>query len=90
MRIVWIPTSKNNECSDGPGREQLTLNWRTRYSIVVVPTALTSILFLVFIDPLLPLALVTRETILVGFTTKTDHEINQVIQTLSKEYTGNE
>jgi hypothetical protein len=29
-----------------------------------------------------------RETILVGFTTKTDQEINQVIQTLSKEFTG--
>ena len=31
-----------------------------------------------------------RETILVGFTTMTDKEINQVIQTLSKEFTGAE
>jgi len=30
----------------------------------------------------------SRETILVGFTTKSDAEINQVIQQLSKEFTG--
>ncbi|KAG0198274.1 hypothetical protein BGX28_008275 [Mortierella sp. GBA30] len=35
-----------------------------------------------------PPGVMYKETILVGFTTKTDQEINQVIQTLSKEYTG--
>ncbi|KAF9148516.1 hypothetical protein BGX20_006309, partial [Mortierella sp. AD010] len=35
-----------------------------------------------------PPGVVFKETILVGFTTMTDQEINQVIQTLSKEYSG--
>ncbi|KAF9914697.1 hypothetical protein BX616_007746, partial [Lobosporangium transversale] len=35
-----------------------------------------------------PEGVVYKETILVGFTTKTDAEINQVIQILSKEFTG--
>ncbi|KAG0271172.1 hypothetical protein BGZ95_001064 [Linnemannia exigua] len=35
-----------------------------------------------------PPGVVFKETTLVGFTTKTDQEINQVIQTLSKEFTG--
>ncbi|KAG0367009.1 hypothetical protein BGX24_003441 [Mortierella sp. AD032] len=35
-----------------------------------------------------PPGVVFKETVLVGFTTKTDQEINQVIQTLSKEFTG--
>ncbi|KAF9999469.1 hypothetical protein BGZ79_006964 [Entomortierella chlamydospora] len=35
-----------------------------------------------------PPGVIFKETILVGFTTMTDQEINQVIQTLSKEYSG--
>ncbi|KAK3806458.1 MAG: DUF862-domain-containing protein [Benniella sp.] len=35
-----------------------------------------------------PPGVIFKETILVGFTTMTDKEINQVIQTLSKEFTG--